>query len=171
MFLKKRYFLCGAVAICGAGVWILGWVNPELLSWTNSLTYIFEERTVIWRNAMRSFSQNPYTALIGRGPMTYFHVMEKEQLFVANHAHNLVFDTLLNVGVIGTALYGVLAFAAAKIALKKHKNGDTNGFIISALMLVQVVVQGVADVTVMWHQCAVIVVLMALAKYEKTDLK
>jgi len=171
MFLKKYYMLCGAVAVCGGGIWLLGWLKPELLSWTNSLTYIFTERMVIWKNALASFAQNPYTALVGRGPMTYFHVMEKEQLFVANHAHNLLFDSLLNVGVIGTALYGLIALKAVKIGFKKHQSGDKNGFILSVLILVQIMVQGMADVTIMWHQCAILAVLIALAKYEKEVLE
>ena len=167
LFLKKRYLLCAAAVLCGGGIWLIGWLHPNVFSWTNSLSFIFTERTVIWKNAIRSFSQNAYTALIGRGPMTYYAVMEKEGLFPANHAHNILFDSLLNVGVVGTAIYAALAGFGCALCVKKFKRGETNGAVLAALIIAQIAVQGIADVTIMWHQCASLALILIVSKYKK----
>lgn len=165
LFLKKRYVLCGLAVLCGGGLWLIGWLYPDVFSWTNSLSFIFTERSVIWENAFKSFSQNAYTALLGRGPMTYYFVMEKEGLFGANHAHNLLFDSLINVGIIGTALYAAFAFFVLGVTLKKRKNGDSGGYILSVLIITQVLIQGLADVTIMWYQCASLAAIIMMGRY------
>ena len=167
LFLKKRYILCAVAVLFGGGIWLIGWLYPNVFSWTNSLSFIFTERTVIWENAISSFSQNAYTTLIGRGPMTYYLVMEKEGMFYANHAHNVLFDSLLNVGVIGTMLYAALALFVCRLCFKKSRDGDENGTVLSLLILTQIAVQGVADVTIMWHQCAALAVVLVVSRYKK----
>ena len=166
LFLKRRYVSSGIAVLGGGGIWLIGWMYPDVFSWTNSLSFIFTERAVIWENAFKSFSQNAYTALMGRGPMSYYFVMEEEGLFAANHAHNLLLDSLINVGLIGTVLYAAFAVFALRVTLKKRKDGDSGGFILSVLIITQVLVQGLADVTIMWHQCAALAGIMLMGKYK-----
>ena len=166
LLLKKRYVYCGIAVAGGVAMWLTGWLSPSFFSWSNSLLYGFTERTVIWANAFRSFSQSPYTALIGRGPMSYYFVMEREGLFAANHAHNLLLDSLINVGIIGTALYALLAARIYGIVYRKRREGDGNGFMLSVLLTVQILTQGIADVTIVWHQCAVLAALIMTSRFK-----
>lgn len=152
-FLKKWYVLCVTGAIVGAVAVVLA-ISYGHLFWWNSLFGSFSQRISIWKDAFKSFAQNAYTMLIGRGPMSYYHVWEAEGLGQHNHAHSILFDTLINVGVIGTAMYALLIFVLARGMLKKLKNGDRAAFIAVALMIVEVIVQGIPDVTIMWHQTA-----------------
>lgn len=159
LLITKRYILF-AIALCLAvGIGTVGWFYPDVLSWTNSLAFSFTERSTIWKEAIRSFSQNPYTVLLGRGPMTYYHVMEAEGLFEANHAHNIFADTLLNVGIIGTALYLLLFASLLKEIVSAGKRGNKKALIFGMIFILEVIVQGIADVTIMWHQSAMLFLL------------
>ena len=158
LFITGRYLLFAVAVSLAVGVGVLGWFYPNVLSWTNSLAFSITERSTIWKDAMRSFSQNPYTALFGRGPMSYYHVMEKEGLFIANHAHNIIVDTLINVGIIGTAMYALLIAYFIKEIWSVRRN--KTAFAVSSVFLLEIFAQGIADVTVMWHQSALLFIIM-----------
>ena len=166
LLLKKWYLLFGAALIGGAGIWILGFFYPDVFGWANNLVYSFSERYEIWMCAFRSFSSGAIQMLIGRGPMTYRHVYAVEGLYKADHAHNIVFDTLINVGIVGSAFYVALMLGFGKRMLRRWKEKDHSAFILVALALVAVFVQGIADVTLMWHQTAILFVTMCAAKYK-----
>ena len=132
----------------------------------NSIFDSFYQRADIWKDAFASFTQNPYTFLIGRGPMTYYHVRVVEGLSIHDHAHNLVLDTLLNVGVIGTLLYCILVAYFVKRAIGMIRNGDKTAFILLVLMIAEVIVQGIPDVTIMWHQSAMLFLISCAAVFK-----
>ena len=98
--------------------------------------------------------------------MSYYFVMEREGLFAANHAHNLLLDSLINVGIIGTALFVLLAARMSGIVHRKRREGDGNGFILSVLLTAQIITQGIADVTIVWHQCAVLSALIMTSRFK-----
>ncbi len=160
LFITGRYILFAEAVSLAVGIGVLGWFYPDVLSWTNSLAFSITERSTIWKDAMRSFSQNPYTVLFGRGPMSYYHVMEKEGLFIANHAHNIIVDTLINVGIIGTAAYSLLIAYFVKEIWRARGEGNKAAFAVGFVFLVEIFAQGIADVTVMWHQSALCFILM-----------
>ena len=167
LLMKRQYILFGLGAVCGIGIWALGYFFPEAFGWANSLTYVFMQRFDIWMCALRSALQGPLEFIIGRGPMTYRHVWAEEGLYGADHAHNIFFDTLINVGVIGVILYAALLVNILKNALKMKKSGDRTAFEMTVTALVTILVQGIADVTIMWHQTACLFILMCAYRSEK----
>ena len=154
IFLTKHYVLFAVALVGGIGLWVIGWFKPELFSWSNSLIEVFTVRYEIWQDAFKSFSQNAYTALIGRGPMSYYHVRETEGLALHDHAHNIFLDTLINVGVIGAVLYVLLLLVFVRRMLHNRKAHDNTAFLFVAIALIEIFVQGIPDVTIMWHQTA-----------------
>lgn len=164
MFLRKWYIICAASVVCGAGIWLLGYLKPEFFGWANSLVYVFTQRYDIWMEAFNSFIAGPIQFLIGRGPMTYHHVWEAEGMIGADHAHNILFDTLINVGVTGFVFYVFLIGNFAKNTFAKYTAREEEAFRISLIALVAIFVQGIADVTIMWHQSACLFVLMCAAR-------
>ena len=169
LFLKKHYVLCGVAVLGGIGIWVAGLISPELFGWANSLAYVFIQRYDIWMCAFKSFLQGPIEFLIGRGPMTYRFVWAAEGLYGADHAHNILFDTLINVGIVGLVLYLFLLSDFAKNMFKRNKANDNGAFLFSALALASILVQGIADVTVMWHQTASLFVLMCALNFQKLN--
>ncbi len=176
LLLSRRYVFFSVLAAAGIGLWTLGWFYPEIFSWTNSLSFIITERAEIWKEAFSSFLNPVYNSnlgkvfsvLFGRGPMTYYMVWQEEGLFGANHAHSLFFDSLINVGIIGTLLYMLLAVYLVKTALKL-KNKRNTEFLLLFMLLGAVAAQGIADVTIMWHQSAVM--LTAVWGYSNGKIK
>ncbi len=83
----------------------------------------------------------------------------------ANHSHNLAVDILINVGIIGALLYLVLFRSFLRNAFKKLKSGDKTAFVTTIVAVSAILVQGIPDVTIMWHQTATLFVLMCAASY------
>ncbi len=162
LLFNRKYLVFSGVAVAGAIIWVVGWFYPDMFSWSNSLSFIITERAEIWSGAISSFL-NPicgarlgkvFAVLFGRGPMTYYSVWQSEGLFGADHAHNLFFDSLINVGIFGTALYTILTICFIKTAFRL-KNKSRVEWLLLSMLLVIIAVQGIVDVTVMWHQSAV----------------
>lgn len=160
LFISKKYKICAVVAVLGAAVWGIGWFFPDLFSWTNSLSFIIGERSRIWRDALKSYIGSPVSVLIGRGPMTYRMVAIKEGLYYADHAHNLVIDMLINVGAVGMAIYAAIFAYFVKMMLLSRKNGNKMAFVMTAVLLCEVLFQGIFDTTVMWHQTSMLFLVL-----------
>ncbi len=197
LLLKKQYILCAIGAAGGIGIWVLGYFYPQMLGWTNSLIFVFVQRYAIWICALAHFVQNPLTALIGRGPMSYRFIWQNgladtkwsnpdwlakqeylkipenelaqyaNDIKIANHAHNVFVDTLINVGIIGALLYIALLLGFVQNGLRKLKSGDKTAFIAVIVALTVILVQGIPDVTIMWHQTATLFVLLCAASFKE----
>ena len=164
VFLKGHYIITAVSCVAGATVWIIGLINPDFFSWTNSLTEVFTGRLNIWKDAFSSFSGNFFTVMFGRGPMTYYMVRANEGLTVADHAHNILLDTLINVGITGLLIYMAIIFDIMKNAFDRRSRGDSTAFILITVAVCAVLVQGIPDVTIMWHQTATLFLLLCAAK-------
>lgn len=160
MILDRHMILAALCCVGFLGVWAIGYRYPDLFNWSNSLTYIFAERVTIWRSAWSSYIGSPRSVLIGRGPMTYYFVKDSEGLFSAHHAHNILFDTLINVGAVGTVLYALLLADMLSASFKAMKSGRGE-WLVSVVVIAEVLIQGVADVTIMWMQTGVMFMLLA----------
>lgn len=160
LLITKRYLWFIVSVIVAIGVVTVGWFFPDVFSWTNSLMFSITERSAIWVEALKSFSQNPYTAILGRGPMTYYLVKGEEGLFDAMHSHNLYVDMLINVGIIGTVMYLILFAYLSKEIIKAWKADNKTGVILATLFVFEILVQGIPDVTIMWHQSGLLFMLI-----------
>lgn len=195
LLLRKNYLICALFAVGGIGVWVLGYFYPDVFGWANSLVFSVTQRFGIWMCALDKFSSSPLNFIIGIGPMGYRYawknglmsdkwlssewLVSQKYLAVteetaekyifdvstANHAHNIVADTLINVGLLGALLYLVLFRSFLRNAFKKLKSGDKTAFITTLAAIVAVLVQGIPDVTIMWHQTATLFVLMCASSY------
>lgn len=115
----------------------------------------FTTRYNIWKNSGLIFKNN---FLFGNGPMTY-----KNANFInypANHAHNIVIDFFINYGLIGAIIiFPFLLNFIKSIFVIKNKNFFR--LIISLTSIV--ILHGMFDVTIMWHQTAYIYTSIILA--------
>lgn len=156
LVLSGRWLLALICAAGFGGVWVLGFLRPDIFNWENTLGFIFEQRVGIWKNAWDAYISSPRSILIGRGPMTYLFAKVSD----ANHAHNVLFDTLINVGVVGLGLYVALIVDILRDAWTNFK-GHGREWLVSAVIVAEILVQGVFDVTIMWLQTGIMFMILA----------
>ena len=153
----SRRWIIAAVCVAGfAGVWVLGLLRPDIFNWENTLGFIFEQRVDIWMNAWEAYLGSFRSIMIGRGPMTYYFAKVSD----AMHAHNILFDTLINVGVFGLGAY---VWVIVDILRDSWTNFKSHGreWLLSAVIVAEILVQGVFDVTIMWLQTGLMFMFLA----------
>lgn len=90
--------------------------------------------------------------------------------YPANHAHNILLDVLINFGIVGIIIVSPIFLSICRIVYNiKHKNLFR---LVLALTSI-VVLHGMLDVTILWHQCAFIYlsVILAVGKIGSFKLK
>lgn len=156
LVLARHWIIAGICALGCAGVWGIGFIWPDLFNWENTLEFIFGQRVGIWMNAWESFLSSPRSILIGRGPMTYRFA----QVSDAMHAHNVLFDTLINVGVVGLGLYVAIIVDILRDAWTNFKCHGRE-WLLSVVIVSEILIQGIFDVTIMWIQTGIMFMLLA----------
>ena len=122
-------------------------------------------RKEIWDNAIKLFKQ---TFLFGSGPMAYQNATWVTH--PANHAHNIALDVLINFGIVGILVISPLFVGIFKQVYSIRKR---NLFRLIIALTVVVVLHGMLDVTILWHQTAYIYfsVLLAVGKVSNFESK
>jgi len=122
-------------------------------------------RKEIWENAIKLFKK---TFLFGSGPMAYQNASWVSH--PANHAHNIVLDLLINFGIVGNIIIFPLFIGIFK---KVYSIRKRNLFRLIIALTVVVILHGMLDVTILWHQTAYIYfsVLLAVGKVSNFESK
>ena len=122
-------------------------------------------RKEIWENAIKLFKK---TFLFGSGPMAYQNASWVTH--PANHAHNIVLDLLINFGIVGNIIIFPLFIGIFK---KVYSIRKRNLFRLIIALTVVVILHGMLDVTILWHQTAYIYfsVLLAVGKVSNFESK
>lgn len=156
LLLKRKFMLAVGFSFVGLAIVVAGWINPELFSWANSLEFVIGQRAAIWDGAVKAYVSDPVSMLIGRGPMAYSMLWESIGAYSAKHAHNIYIDCLLNFGISGTVLTGVLVYKIFQNCSLKNVSGYLRDVrILNILFLAEIAVSGVADNTIFWIQTSV----------------
>ncbi len=170
--LERKYIFAGAVSACGLAIIIMGWVDPEIFSWANSLKFVIGQRAEIWHGALEAYVSDPLSVMIGKGPMTYSIMWESVGAYAADHAHNVYLDCLLNFGLIGTAFAGRLIYKMIKNCSLKGAVGYMRDVkLMSILLLAEIAVSGIPDNTIFWIQTPIcfLIINSGISSDRETD--
>lgn len=115
----------------------------------------FSTRYNIWMNSIELFKNN---FLFGNGPLSYKNANFID--FPANHAHNILLDGLINYGIVGLLIIIPFFYEFVKTVFD-IKNKNFFRLIISLTSIV--ILHGMFDVTIFWHQTAYIYFSIILA--------
>lgn len=114
-------------------------------------------RRSIWGSSIRFINKH---MLIGAGPLGIQAVYDLIKSREVIHSHNILLDFLVNYGLIGMIL--IYPFAQGIIdRLKRIRNSEQFGLIIA--LTVTILVHGIVDVTIFWHQTAFIYFLLVFS--------
>ena len=126
-------------------------VFPQLLPRTaEAIELTVNERTSIWGAAWRAFQVTP---VFGRGATAYHAIWEQFGGYKTYHCHNLMLDTLLNFGIVGTAAICVYIGSYIRLLVQRFRRHVCRDLdILVAAVFASVLVHGLTDVTIVWIQ-------------------
>lgn len=124
----------------------------------------FDIRLEIWRTSVTHFVK---TGFIGSGPLTYMSIYKQYGTYATQHAHNLLLDTLLNYGVLGTGALGVWVWAIRKPIRQLKQTGNAAFYALVLSFITLTLTFGMMDVTIFWVQTLFIFmsILMVMPVY------
>lgn len=168
LFSKHYRLFCLMVIVGSLGLLLITNVPqllPRLYESGNATGY----RVRIWGVAIREISSHP---LFGRGFMTYNIIKDLyEGSYTTVHGHNIMIDSLLNFGIVGTVLLLILIYYIVRRIVAVYlcnKNSKTAA--VSIAFLAAIVAHSFTDITFFWLQTGIfyVMVLAAPACEEKS---
>ena len=157
-YLKKYYKWMGlflALAVFAAASSLL---FPILFPRVEAIDTTFGQRLSIWAAAIQGIQSHP---IFGMGPTSYQMIYRVFDGYQTYHWHNLLLDTLLNYGIIGTGAMGLYIFVQCKILWLRFRNHICNEMnILLTAAFAAVIAHGVTDVTVYWIQTGMLFLIL-----------
>lgn len=137
----------------------------------DSIAWALEDRLEIWETGLRGIKNN---WIFGQGPYTYMQIYDLYGGKFTYHAHSTYIDTLLNYGIVGSAMLLVTAYKYLRWMIQMHKYPQLKAK--AALvwsMLAIFLVHGISDLAIYWFQTAfvfltLILLVPSLVKAEET---
>lgn len=133
----------------------------NLLPRMDDILYAFEDRFVIWDVAVKGLKDNIW---FGQGPLTFMNIWQDYGEKYTQHAHNIVLDTLLSYGIIGSGLLTVAFYPFAKILNKMRQFPQLRRRLALICSFIAVVlVHGLTDLPIFWIQTAFLFLFIILS--------
>lgn len=151
--LTALFFL--SIIACAAAAFLFPSILPRS---SGAIETTLSQRMSIWIASLHGIRQNP---LFGRGAMAYQMIYWKFGGYKTYHSHDLILDMLLNFGLLGTSLVCTYILLQVRILWARLRSGicsEMNILILAALTAV--FVHGIADVTILWIQTALLFLLL-----------
>jgi len=125
-----------------------------------NLGWALRDRFYIWETALKGIRDNFF---FGQGPLTYRNIYELYGGQETYHAHNIILDTLLSYGIIGTSLL-IYPFSWFLKRLWKLKNNEKlrNQFALFGSLIAVVVIHGMVDLGIFWFQTSFLFLFIVL---------
>lgn len=156
-------FMAIVACICVAIVMI-----PELVPRLNELLATTNNRVKIWSFAVEQIKEAP---IFGRGFFSYRFlynemVAVRPELYKAALCHNLLFESMLSFGIVGTAMIGFYLIGFFRTILHNHDELKRRGHRYAvttfiAALSVAIACYGMIDTTVIWVQTGMIILLIS----------
>ncbi|ADU26712.1 O-antigen polymerase [Ethanoligenens harbinense YUAN-3] len=153
---KRSAFFCLSAAGIYGGI---AWFFPKTVPTTHDMARNISARIYIWKTSLHYFLRH---ILFGNGMLTFFFISKGMDRSFRAHAHNLILDTLLNYGIIGTALLAVFVFFWIRALIQNRRTNPSSAMCLG--VCAATFVHGLIDVPIIGFQsAAVFFLLMALA--------
>ena len=145
--------LLGAATMC-----VVIYCLPEIVPRMDLANITTDNRINIWTTSIEAIKQSP---IFGRGFFTYYTVYEGLGGYPTTHAHNIVIDSILSVGIIGTVIVTVyLALFYKRVSI--CKNSQSKSFISSLILAftAATLAHSMTDMTFLWVQTGLLFALV-----------
>ena len=159
LLVKKHYRLFCLLLILGSLSLIIITGIPELLPRLSETSTTTGYRVRIWGVILKDLG----TAIwFGRGFMSYnIAHTNYEGSYSTVHGHNLVLDSLLNFGIIGTVIVFLLIFVLLKTVIRVYSLDQKSDYAAIALAIAAAIAaHSFTDITFFWIQTGVFYVIV-----------
>ena len=162
---KLLAIFIGLVAIAAVTVILY----PQLIHRLDELVDTAKSRGHVWQFVFQEIKKAP---VFGHGFFSYKFLYNQligpNPYYPTNHAHNFVFDTVMNHGIVGTLLSfsGIALYLKAVISCRRtlRKNGkrtNITGLILA--LVISLAIYGIIDISFIWAQTGMMVAFILSA--------
>lgn len=145
LLLARRHQLLGVLFIVTAFAAFILYTNPQIFPRTAHIDSTFNSRVLIWDTAIKAIKQSIWT---GRGFFAFGMIMPEHP-----HTHNLLFEFLLDFGIIGSAiLLAIMFIVCQKIVICKNFLRKSKITLLILAVFCAVLIHSITDITVFWLQ-------------------
>ena len=146
-----------------ASIGILLSIKLGFLPRFEDLGFAFEDRFVIWEIALKGLRDNFW---FGQGPLTYLNVWQDYGEKYTQHAHNIILDTLLSYGVVGSGILlpSIISLGKKILQMRKYPILRRRLALVCSFCSI-VLLHGMFDLTIFWLQTAFLFLFVILAIY------
>lgn len=142
---------------------------PELIHRLDELAITARSRGHVWQFVFDEIKKAP---IFGHGFFSYKFLYQQltqpNSYYPTNHAHNFVFDTVMNHGIVGTLLSfsGIALYLKSVISCRRtlRKNGkrtNITGLILA--LVISLAIYGIIDISFVWTQTGMMVAFILSA--------
>lgn len=160
---KLLAIFMGVVALAGVAVILIPGLVPRL----GEVSETTDNRVKIWSFAIEQIKEAPF---FGRGFFSYRFlynqmVATRPELYKAALSHNLLLESLVSFGVVGTLLLGTYFVSFFKTIFKCHDELKSRGhsYVITTFitaLFIAIACYGLMDTTVVWIQTGMIILFV-----------
>ena len=153
----------GVVAIAGVAIVLIPGLVPRL----GEVSETTDNRVKIWSFAIEQIKEAPF---FGRGFFSYRFLYNqmvgaRPELYKAALSHNLLLESLVSFGIVGTLLLGTYFVTFFKTIFKCHDELKSRGhsYVITTFitaLCIAVACYGIMDTTVVWVQTGMIIMFV-----------
>lgn len=159
LLLTKHYRLFCLMVIGGSLGILLITSLPELLPRLSESGSATSYRVRIWGVIIREIKLHPF---FGKGFLSYNIVKDLyDGSYTTVHSHNLALDSMLNFGIVGSALLGTMLYFIIRRIVRVYRI-DTNSEIaaIAMAVLAAIISHSFTDITFFWIQTGIFYVIV-----------
>lgn len=160
---KLLAIFMAVVACCSIAIVLV----PGIISRLGELTATIDNRVKIWDFAIEQIQEAPW---FGRGFYSYkflygqMHLVRPE-LYKASLSHNLVFESLISFGIVGTMLLGLFLISFLKTIMRCHDElkKRNHGYAVTTFIVavcVCIACYGIIDTTIVWAPTMMVILFI-----------
>ncbi|MEG1887263.1 MAG: O-antigen ligase family protein [Oscillospiraceae bacterium] len=172
LLLNKEHQMLSIFLLVAAVMCLVVATSPEILPRLKESVFTTENRISIWKTSIDEIPNSPF---FGKGFFTYFHIQSGiPGSYPTTHAHNLIIDSLLSYGFVGSALglgYFTIYFLQLGKCHSSHVTNQISSFIMA--LAAAIIIHSMIDLTILWVQTGLLVAVLlgGVGAEEKTPYK
>lgn len=155
----RRHQLLSVLILTFVTICTILYFIPEIIPRPQDIVTTTNNRVGIWKTSIDAFEKSP---IFGQGFMTYKHILPNYPGgYKTSHSHNIVIESLMNFGIIGSVmlLVYIVGFFKRLFVCRNAQSITSFSSLILALLF-GLLAHGTTDLTFIWTQTGLLYALL-----------